>query len=66
MPVTYRRQFIWLVIVVALLRGLWAFDSGPSADTHETTAAAVLFGAALISATLMHVGERLGGPPGGG
>ncbi len=47
------RGLIWIVIGVSFVRGLWAFDGGGSANTHETTAAAVLFGAALIASVLM-------------
>ncbi len=54
------RIVIWLVILVALLRGLWAFDSGPSADTHETTASAVLFAGALLAVTVMFCFDRPG------
>ncbi len=58
MPEKPLRIGIWLVIAVALFRGLWAFDSGASADTHETTASAVLFAGALISATLILCFDR--------
>ena len=47
------RYVIWAVIVVGFFRGLWAFDSGGSADTHETVAAALCFASALISASIM-------------
>ncbi len=47
------RFVIWAVIVVGFLRGLWVFDSGGSANTHETVGAGLCFAGALISATIM-------------
>ena len=47
------RFLLWLAILVGLVRGLWVFDSGPSANTMETVGAGLCFAAAMISATLM-------------
>jgi hypothetical protein len=41
------------VIVAGFLRGLWVFDSGGSANTHETVGAGLCFAGAMISATIM-------------
>lgn len=47
------RVFIWLFIAAGLLRGLWVFDMGGSANSHETVAAGLCFAAAMLSTVLM-------------
>lgn len=51
--VTVLRVVIWLVLLLAFARGLWVFDSGPSANTHETVGAGLCFAAAVLGAVLM-------------
>lgn len=47
------RIVIWVVLLLAFLRGLWVFDSGGSANTHETVGAGLCFAAAVLGAVLM-------------
>ena len=47
------RVLIWLVIVIAYLRGLLVFDAGPSADHHGTVGAGLCFASALLGTVLM-------------
>ena len=54
MSVKVLRILIWVGIIIAGFRGLWAFDGGPSADSQVTVAAGVMFSAALLSATIMY------------
>lgn len=49
------RVVVWLSVVVAFARGMFIFDSGPSADNAETVAAGVCFGCAMITTALMYL-----------
>jgi hypothetical protein len=48
----FLRTLIWALLAIALVRGLWVFDSGRSA-TFEMVGAGVCFGAAVLGTVLM-------------
>ena len=50
---TVLRVVIWAWIAVGLVRGLWIFDGGASANNAETIAAGVCFGCSLLATVLM-------------
>lgn len=54
---TVLRIVVWIAIAISFVRGLFAFDMGPSAEGTYPTAGGICLAGAVVAAAIVYAAE---------